>query len=176
MKTLDIMPISLTQGLYALVDGEDYEELSKYKWYAKKDKKTYYAGRTVYLGGGRKNPKNRIIFMHRQILNVPGGRQTDHQNHCGLDNRKQNIKVCTQNENQHNQIVRKRGTSKFKGVHWVKGRIYNDKQYKSRWRAKIVHNGKSIYLGYFDNEIEAAKAYDDKAKELFGNFAGCNFK
>lgn len=160
---LDIMAIPLAQGLYALVDGKDYEWLSKYKWYILKDKYTLYAVRHC-----KKKPHKYVkVLMHRQILNVPKGKQTDHRNHYGLDNRRQNLRSCTQSENNHNRRPQKAGTSKFQGVCWHKGR--------KKWMAQIKCNNKKIYLGYFDNEIDAGRVYDAKAKELYGDFAYTNF-
>ena len=159
--------IPLTQGKFAIVDDEDYEELNKYKWHAIKDDHTYYAARTVYLGGGRKNRKRRIIQMHRQILQALPEQQIDHKNGNGLNNRRCNIRFCTHSQNQQNQRAQKSKSSKYKGIYWHK----RDK----KWATMIQYNKKRIHLGYFDNEIKAAKAYDKKAKELFGEFANCNF-
>lgn len=156
---LNIMAIPLSRGLFALVDGKDYERLAKYKWHANKIGKTYYA----FNGRGRKQ-----VSMHRLILGLTkgDGKLTDHQNHCGLDNRKCNIRICTHSENQHNLKSRK-GSSKYKGVCWYKRR--------KKWYAYIHLGNKSIHLGSFYKEIDAARAYDQKAKELFGEFALTNF-
>lgn len=151
--------IPLTHGKFAIVDDEDYEWLNQYKWCAVKIRNTYYAMRAE---------KGEHIAMHREILGlVKGdGKQTDHRNHNGLDNWRCNMRVCTHSQNQHNQR-KQNGTSKYKGVSWYK----RDK----KWRVCIQINERRICIGYFDNEIDAAKAYDTKAKELFGEFAYCNF-
>ncbi len=156
--------IPLTQGKYAIVDDEDFEGLSKYKWYALKGHKTYYAVRGVH-----RNKKRKMIFMHREILGLQpnDGTATDHINHNGLDNRRCKIRICTHAQNTHNRLPYKMFTSKYKGVSW-------DRTTK-KWRAKIMFNYKNIHLGFFEDEIEAAKAYDKKAKELFGEFAYMNF-
>lgn len=155
--------ISLTQGKFAIVDDEDYEWLNQYKWFAVKSKNTYYACRSVgkYL-------KQYRVFMHRQILGLKrgDGKQTDHHNHYGLDNRRYNIRICTNSQNSQNRLLAG-GTSQFKGVHWSK--------IAKKWHSKIYQNGKLIHIGYFADEIEAAKAYDKKAKELFDKFANVNF-
>ena len=163
MKTLDIMAIPLTQGFYALVDGEDFEELSKHKWRVQKTGNTFYARRAVGI-----KDKQVAIYMHRFILNPPKRMETDHRNGNGLDNRRHNLRICTHAENLCNQIKpqTRMTTSKYKGVHWDSN--------KQRWIAQI--GGKRQYLGCFSSELEAAKAYNAKAKELFGKFANPNFQ
>ncbi len=158
----DIMKrIPLTQGKFALVDDEDFGWLNQHKWCVLKcDSGLWYATR----GKG--------IFMHRAILGlkVGDGIKTDHRNHNGLDNRQENLRKCTNSENQHNQKPRLAHldcTSKYKGVSWLK----NDQ----KWRVLMKCSGKWHYLGLFTSEINAAKAYDKKAKELFGEFAQTNF-
>lgn len=150
--------IPLTQGKFAIVDAKNYELLSKHRWFIQKNGNTYYAVQSK---------KDKLIYMHRQILNVPDGMLSDHINHNGLDNRECNIRICTFAENQHNQKPRKTGSSKYKGVVWSKR--------TQKFLAQIRFEKKTINLGYYDSEIEAAKAYDVKALELFGEFAYTNF-
>ena len=155
--------IKLTQGKYALVDDEDYSELIKYKWYANHRHGIWYAYTNIRTG------KSRItISMHRFLLNPPKGIQVDHRDHNGLNNRRTNIRICTHAQNIQNQR-RKQGskTSRYKGVFWNKKESY--------WYVQIKQNGKKLNLGSFLNEIEAAKIYDKKAEELFGEFANTNF-
>jgi len=155
--------IPLTQGKFAIVDDEDFNRINLHKWYAHKTHLTYYAVR-----GQKINGKCISIFMHREILGVLPGFEVDHHNGNGLYNRRKNLRICTRADNQHNQRSRQCvATSKFKGVYW------NKQDHK--WIAQIRLNGKHKYPGRFDNEIEAAKAYDQKAKELFGEFARTNF-
>jgi hypothetical protein len=154
--------IKLTQGLYALVDDEDYERINKYKWYANKIRYTYYAVSANY---GKEY--NGSTLMHRAILGDPAGIPIDHINHNGLDNRRENIRTCSGSQNNMNSRKSINRTSKYKGVSWCKSSI--------RWQVDIGIMGKGIYLGHFNNEIEAAHAYDTKAKELFGEFANTNF-
>ena len=150
--------IPLTQGKFAIVDAEDYDRLNRYQWHACKCKSTYYACR---VEGGK------TIRMHREIMHAPKGVIVDHINHNGLDNRKGNLRLCTHAQNCYNQRASSTGTSKYKGVCWHKC--------NRKWIARIRCDGKFYNLGDFENEIEAAKAYDDKAVELFGEFACPNF-
>ena len=144
-----------------MVDSEDFKRLNKHKWYALESEKTFYAVRNIGW------PNQRRVRMHREILRVPINLETDHRNSCGLDNRKQNLRVCTKAQNQHNQHLRQGTTSQYKGVSWHKK--------SNLWITYIRCNGKGYYLGTYKNEVEAAKAYDKKAKELFGEFAHLNF-
>lgn len=156
--------IPLTQGRMAIVDDKDYEWLNQWKWYVYKKRHTYYA---VRMTGFRPQKQ---IFMHRLILNPPDGFESDHINHNGLDNRRANLRACTRSQNQQNKKAKLGVTSQYKGVHYRLGKL------KKHWIAQIQINKKSIYLGYFKNEIAAAKAYDSKAVELFGDFAYLNFR
>ncbi len=159
--------IPLTQGKVAIVDDEDYEELSQFKWFAQKEPCTYYAARRIYLGNGAKNPKQKTIRMHRLLMNAKKKQEVDHINGNGLDNRKSDLRLCTHSENARNRRLRLGGSSLYKGVYWHKSR--------KKWQSQIVFNYQIKYLGRYDNEIEAAKAYDYAAKELFGEFALTNF-
>ena len=153
--------IQLTQSKLAIVDDENYESLSKYKWQAIKIRHTYYAVRSV------KKPNPGLIYMHRQILNTPIGLKTDHINHNGLDNRLINIRICTPSQNnQNSKCYSKSKSSKYKGVSWSK--------YFNCWAARIKYNKHLSHIGYFKTEIEAAKAYNEQAIKLFGDFACLN--
>ena len=156
--------IKLTQGKVALVDDSDYEELSKYKWYASRYKNIWYAERMGKLVSGKKC----VIRMHRQILNLTykDNKYVDHRNHNGLDNQKNNLRVCSQAQNCYSKRHQNSKTSVFKGVS-----LCNKKR---RWRASITYKNKHKFLGYFDIEIDAAKAYNEAAKEYFGEFAYLN--
>lgn len=154
--------ILLTQGKIALVDDDDYEELSKYKWLATEHRGTFYAAR----GEGPRN-NNKRIYMHRQILgltdpNIHG----DHINHNKLDNQGCNLRIATRSQNQHNKLKQGNTSSKYKGVSWINA--------FGKWQTKITLHDKSIHIGLFTDEIEAAKAYNTKAVELFGEFAYLN--
>ena len=107
--------------------------------------------------------------MHREIIPLPDHLVADHINHNGLDNRKANLRPATRAQNNYNRLAikRKGATSKYKGVAWKK-------EYK-KWNAQIYFKGECIFLGYFKEEKQAAKAYDKAAKEYHGEFASLNF-
>jgi hypothetical protein len=158
--------ITLTKGLVAIVSPKDYDLIAKYNWYATRCKNTYYAQRNERANDGRRKQKH--IKMHRQIMGAKDNELIDHQNHNGLDNRQSNLRIATAAENGFNrQKTTALCTSRFKGV-------CRDKK-ADCWRAQGKHNGKQLIIGYFDNEIEAAKAYDEWAKKKFGQFAALNF-
>jgi len=153
--------IPLTQGQFAIVDPQDFEELNKFGWYAKKHRNTFYAVRGV-----RENGRNRTINMHRVILQAPAGSIVDHENRTGTDNRRSNLRFATPAQNAANRAkVRGLGSSIYKGV----------KRDGGKWRAGITHNCLHEHLGSFDNEIDAAKAYDAAARKFHGEFAVLNF-
>ena len=150
--------IPLTKGKYAKVDPQDYDKLSADKWHLFEGKKNLYAARTE----GRKN-----VFMHRRIMNSPKGYLVDHINRNGLDNRKANLRIATNEQNCWNSDRGfNKGTSKYKGVRL-------DKR-SGRWFATIRHDGRKIHLGMFATEIEAARAYDKAAELLRGQYALLN--
>lgn len=155
--------IQLTQNKIALVDDSDYDDLNKYKWRAiNTNGKNWYAIRSAI---GKGNWKENI-YMHRQIMNIENNFQIDHINNDGLDNRRENLRVCTLKENQHNQRISSRNTTGYKGVHKCRNKgLVSDK-----WTASI----KSKYIGMFDSPIKAALAYDNMAIKLFGEFAKTN--
>ena len=152
--------IPLTQGKFAIVDDDDYSYLMRWKWYAWKCGKTWYARRNKFPQGGSK--KRDVIYMHRAIIATSQNEMVDHRNHDGLDNRRNNIRKCTKAQNQQNQLPKDGGESRYKGV---------SRESSDKWRARISYMGERLYLGSYPTEIEAAIAYGKKAKELFGEFA-----
>lgn len=140
----------------AIIDVEDIEKCKEYKWCLK-------GGYVVtHLNG-------KDICLHNFLLNttpIHGKVGIDHKNHNALDNRKQNLRIATNQQNQANQGIKTNGSSKYKGVVWDKER--------GRWRAGITYMGKNIFIGRFRSEKEAAQEYNLIAKEVHGDFANLN--
>ena len=157
--------IKLSQGRFALVDDEDFHELSKYKWHVRTGRNTLYAERYSPV----KDRVGQQVMMHRQIMSPPREMQIDHINHNGLDNRRRNLRICTNTENQQNSLPRKSSSSssKYKGVHRRRG--------AKKWTARIRTGVRQERVGAFLSEVDAAKAYDKAAIELHGEFAYLNF-
>lgn len=148
---------------YAIVDAEMFTYLNKWKWTSN------YNG-IIYVIRAKDG-----IGLHRLIMSAKKGQEVDHINGNALDNRRCNLRLCSHQQNCQNRRRRlERGfSSKYKGV--SKG-YFTKKRSLQMWTASIRQYGKSGYLGSFKSEIEAAKSYDAKALELFGEFACTNFK
>jgi AP2 domain/HNH endonuclease len=162
--------IPLTKGYVAIVDDEDYVGLMQFKWHAQVDQR----GRLVYAhrwdrkaDGRREN-----VSMHRQILGLGPREMADHVNGNGLDNRRENLRACTNQQNQRNRekvrtSINGRPSSPYKGVRWNPNR--------NRWVGEIKVDGRSVFLGHHRSEEDAARAYDAAALQHFGDFARLNF-
>jgi len=182
--------IPLTRGKFAIVDPEYYDHLSQFTWHAAKGPRTWYAVHSLTNG---KTAPRKNLRMHRAVMSLsnghimqdklsssthpprgPGAERRashlfiDHINHNGLDNRCANLRIATFTQNvRHRRKFKLYSRSKFKGVDWV--------QKQKKWRARILVDGRRIYLGSFHSEIAAAHAYDKAARKHHGQFASLNF-
>lgn len=159
--------IVLTRGQVALVDDEDFDRISAFRWNAAwwRGSDSFYAQSNEYVvRNGRKT--QRTIIMHRYILGAPRGVHVDHVNHNTLDNRRCNIRLCTPAQNNINHGLQHNNTSGFKGVKWSNA--------CSKWVASVQLHRSRKHLGAFESPIEAAIAYDAAARELHGEFALTN--
>jgi len=157
--------ISLTRGKAALVDDSNHGRLSEFKWFAvcNNTRHIWYAIRFKQIAGRRKG-----YYMHREILGLTNPiLRGDHKDGNGLNNQENNLRIATPGQNMANRRKRVRGSSKFKGVTWFKR--------QSEWRASIQVRRRYIYIGAFDMEEDAARAYDKAAQRHFGEFAFLNF-
>jgi len=136
------------------VDHEDVLRIAEFNWTLTKQ------GYAITSGG------NKVIYLHRLIMDAPIGKCVDHINGDRTDNRKSNLRICTQAQNLYNSTAQSTSTSKFKGVSW--------KSDKRKWRASIKINGKCFHLGYFNDEVSAAKVYNERAIKEFGEYAYLN--
>lgn len=155
--------IKLTRGKYALVDPEDFERLNQYNWYSTHDG---YAKRTVpkKLAKG----KQQYALMHRELCPVPEGLIVDHINRNPGDNRKANLRPATRQQNCWNVNYKNRpGNSRYIGVSFNKQ--------SGKWRVHMSIDRCFRTIGYYDDEVEAAKKYDEMAKKYRGEFAVLNF-
>ena len=156
--------VPLTQGMWAVVDAEDAEIAGRRPWTSVAGYRTWYAGAMDLRDGVRV-----ALRLHREVMGLPVGdhRQVDHVNGNGLDNRRRNLRVATAGQNLANKASREGSLSKYKGVSPNRGR--------SKWVARITVDGRTTFLGTFDDETTAALAYDQAAIEAWGHFARPNF-
>ena len=151
--------IQLTKGLFAKVSVEDFDRVNQFKWSATVRKTVSY--------GTRRSSDGKNHLLHRFILNAQVGDVVDHKNRDGTDNRRENLRIVSHGQNHQNRSAKSTSKSMLKGVNW----IVRDK----KWSARIFLDKKSVLLGIFANEIDAARAYDVAAMESFGDFACINF-
>ena len=151
--------IGLTQGLFALVDDEDFDWLNKYKWAAdvRSDKQKYAL---------RRDKQGKTIRMHRDIMSVADGLVVDHINYNGLDNQRHNLRVCTVQQNSANSRPRSRNTTGYKGLTFV------DKNKK--WYVRMTVKGETKCLGYYKWKHKAAEVFNENALKFNGEFAHLN--
>jgi len=144
--------ILLSQGEFTIVDDCDYDYLMQWDW---------------YCNGGYAKRGYPLVCMHRVVLQRMGFRnftKSSHINRDKLDNRRCNLRPITDSQNSCNQGKQKNNTSGYKGVCWNRG----------KWLAQIGTNGKTIYLGRYDDPKEAAQAYNKAALKYHGEFAVLN--
>lgn len=144
--------IPLSRGMSALVDDEDFERLSKHKWWALDGRGRFYAAR----GGG----VGKTILMHREVC--PTTQEVDHADGDSLNNTRANLRPCTHSQNCANR--RRKNLSGFKGV---------TRRKSGKFLAQIA-DPKNRHLGLFVTAVEAARVYDAAAKQAFGEFAVLN--
>ncbi len=154
--------IELSRGLHAWIDEEDFDLVSRHKWYAQRGGGGhFYAARTGPRSEGRP-----LIYLHRILISARDGECVDHANGDTLDNRRANLRVGTCGQNSANMRLHPRNNSGFKGVYW-RGDI-------GKWASQIQVNGRGLHLGVFGDVKEAAEAYDQAAVGHFGQFACTN--
>ncbi len=159
--------IYLSNGNFVLVDAEDYDFLSQWKWKENKGRamRNKHVGTVGNWRDGKR--KDMAVLMHRVIMDAPKGMDVDHINGNALDNRRSNLRVCTHAQNRANSKRSENNTSGYKGVSW-------DKK-SSIWYTSAKYKGKTINLGRFVNIIDAAKAYDEAVIKWHGEYARPNF-
>jgi len=145
---------------YAIIDNGDWLLIKSYKWHVMCT--SIKSGKKLYAYTNRLG----VTSMHRLIMDAKSGQIIDHVNGNGLDNRRSNLRFSSHTLNQINRGKQKNNKSGYKGVC----------RRRNKWIAQISKNKKHYFLGYFNSKIEAAKAYDAKAKELYNDFARLNFK
>lgn len=161
MKTID-----LTLGEIALVDNEDYDFLLQWNWRTWVDKSDPRGLLKYAIANAVRKGRCSTIRMHRVILEASPRQFVDHENGNGLDNQRTNLRIASNRQNQANMVSNRDSISGFKGVTW-------DAE-AGKWRMQIK-SGSIKRRGRFLTEVEAAKAYDVAALDLFGEFARLNF-
>lgn len=158
-----IREITLTRGLTAIVDADDFERLSQFRWFALSSGRPggtprFVAARTIKTDAGRKT-----LLMHREVLGAPPNFEVDHVNRNPLDNRKSNLRLATRSQNCANR--RTENSTGYRGV----------SPHRRRFKAVADHEGTTHRIGIFPTAVEAAQAYDRFARAHHGAFAVLNF-
>lgn len=160
IRSGDVAFIELTKGFRATIDADDIPMVSGRNWSAltSKRRNAVYACRVEII-----DRKQTMILLHRLLLSLSGDVQADHRDGDGLNNRRDNLRICTHGTNQLNKAARKDNRSGLKGVSWEKR--------AGRWKSEISINGRKRWLGYFDSPEAAHDAYCAAASYLHGDFA-----
>lgn len=161
MKIIPLHP--LEKGLFTIVDDDIYDLFAQTHWTAAREKTSHYA--THYK---RFEKVQQMFRLARLIMNPPPHLQVDHINRNTLDNRRANLRLATNQQNQFNQKLSKANTSGFKGV------AFQKHSPTKPWRAFVSVDKKKKHIGYFSTPIEAAKAYDEAAIKHYGEYAATN--
>lgn len=152
------------RGRVALVDEADFDLVTQFRWFVREAERPRRPDGPYAYANPCRDGRQRTVLMHRLITGWPS---TDHVNHNGLDNRRENLRPATASQNGANRRPVLGHTSPYKGVGWyVK---------LGKWSARIRCNGKARHLGYFTDEADAARAYDAAARQMFGEYASLNF-
>jgi hypothetical protein len=159
----DFRRIYLGQGVWTILDVDDFYRFGNLKWTLNGTKKKFYA----VSGIKDENGNFKMVRLHRLIMNDPKGFLVDHMNGNSLDNRSANLRKATRTQNLFNTRKRENTSSRFVGVSF-------DKRYRV-WHAYITHSRRKRFLGYFKNEVDAARAYDKSAKKYRRELARLNF-
>lgn len=155
----DIARVFLTNGYVALIDSSDVSIVSGYNWSALVKPHTVYAVRQAPRGGETRP----LIWMHKEILSVPGDKIVDHEDNNGLNNRRKNLRPATHTENSCNRVRPSNNKTGYKGV------SFDSRSRK--YRSVIRINGKQTHLGLFDDPADGYLAYCEAANDIHGQFA-----
>lgn len=162
-KTLQLHG-QIGKNLTVLIDSEDYERVSKFKWYPVENGSGQIYAYTKIIDNDTKRRKT--ILLHRFIMCPSINKLIDHKNHKTLDNRKSNLRICNTSQNNANGKKHKDNTHGFKGISLFK----NKKKELVYWRARIRFNKKE-YVTYHKEKIDAIKSYNSMAEKFYGEFA-----
>ena len=155
---IEYKKIPLTQGKFAVVDGDDHPLLLTRSW------RVACCSGKLYAVSGRAGSE---VLMHRYIMGTPEGKDTHHIDGDGLNNTRRNLQICTHAENSRKRCRQSNNSSGYNGVSWKKSR--------GRWVSYICVRGRSHYLGSSTCLVKAARIYDKAAKKYHGDFASLNF-
>ena len=155
-----VREVPVSGGRTALIDEADYESIQHWKWSSCRKRHTFAVYRAVLEQG-----KSRRIYLSRFIMQAPSGLFVDHENGDGLDNRRDNLRLCTHTENnRHRCRPQSTNTSGHRGVFWERG--------AKKWRAQLSVNNRNVHLGMFLTVEDAGNAYRQAAVSRYGEFVG----